>query len=57
MTGEEIEMPECVTCGTHVSRQFARVFADEDDEIYACLGCTANAGIAQVAVERSQENK
>ncbi|WP_440590507.1 DUF7563 family protein [Natrarchaeobius versutus] len=47
-------MPECNHCGAHVSERFARVFADEDGEIHACISCSANAGIAEVAKERAR---
>ncbi len=46
-------MPECDHCGAHVSRRFARVFADEQGRIRACPDCSANAGIAEAARERT----
>ncbi len=45
-------MPHCDNCDTHVSDQFARVFADDGGRIRACPGCAANAGIAQQVLER-----
>lgn len=30
----------CLGCDTHVSAEFARVFGDNDDTIYACLNCS-----------------
>lgn len=48
-------MPDCDYCGGHVSEQFARVFADENGRIYACPGCSANAGIAEAARRRLQD--
>ena len=48
-------MPQCDHCGAHVSDRFARVFADEYGRIRACPGCSANAGIAEVAKERAHE--
>jgi NAD-dependent SIR2 family protein deacetylase len=49
----ETQMPECDHCGAHVSRRFARVFADEQGRIRACPDCSANAGIAEAARERT----
>jgi hypothetical protein len=46
-------MPECVTCGEHVSRQFARVFSDDRGDVHACPSCASNAGIAEVARSRA----
>ncbi|WP_449272223.1 DUF7563 family protein [Halorussus halobius] len=48
-------MPECDHCGSHVSDKFARVFADEGGRLKACPSCSANAGIAEVARERTGE--
>ncbi|USZ69580.1 hypothetical protein NGM10_07565 [Halorussus salilacus] len=48
-------MPECDHCGAHVSERFARVFADAEGRIRACPACSANAGIAEVARQRSRE--
>jgi hypothetical protein len=48
-------MPECKHCSAHVSERFARVFADERGHVYACPGCSANAGIAEVARQRARE--
>lgn len=46
-------MPRCNHCGAHVSERFARVFGDENGTLRACLSCSANAGIAEVARERA----
>ena len=46
-------MPECNHCGAHVSKRFARVFADEGGQIRACPSCSANAGIAEVVRQRT----
>lgn len=48
-------MPKCDHCSSHVSDQFARVFADKYGRIHACPNCSANAGIAEVARERAAE--
>lgn len=46
-------MPECDTCGEHVSQQFARVFAADDGRIHACPSCASKAGIGEVTVARA----
>ena len=46
-------MPVCDHCGAHVSERFARVFGDEQGQVRACPSCSANAGIAEVAKERT----
>ena len=51
-TGEP--MSRCDHCGSHVSERFARVFADEDGRLDACPSCAANAGIAEVARDRTR---
>jgi hypothetical protein len=48
-------MPTCDYCDGHVSEGFARVFADEHGDVYACIDCSANAGIAEVARQRARE--
>lgn len=50
-------MPTCDHCGAHVSERFARVFADEDGRLRACVSCSANAGIAEVVLQRARETK
>ncbi|WP_168927074.1 DUF7563 family protein [Natronorubrum aibiense] len=47
-------MPKCDHCGAHVSERFARVFADQNGEVRACVSCSANAGIAEAAKERAR---
>lgn len=47
-------MPACDHCGAHVSERFARVFANEDGEIHACLSCSTNAGIAEASMQRAR---
>jgi hypothetical protein len=47
-------MSSCDHCGSHVSERFARVFADEYGRLNACPNCSANAGIAEVARERTR---
>jgi hypothetical protein len=50
-------MPECDHCGEHVSERFERVFADEYGQLFACPGCSANAGIAEAARYRAENGK
>ncbi|SEH17606.1 MULTISPECIES: DUF7563 family protein [Natronorubrum] len=47
-------MPTCDHCDAHVSERFARVFADENGEIHACISCSANAGIAEASRNRER---
>jgi hypothetical protein len=47
-------MPTCDHCDAHVSEQFARVFASDSGEVLACPACSANAGIAEVALQRAR---
>ncbi|MDR5672652.1 hypothetical protein RH858_05760 [Halalkaliarchaeum sp. AArc-GB] len=47
-------MATCDHCGSHVSEQFARVFADGQGQLNACPACSANAGIAEVARHRAR---
>lgn len=32
--------PNCNVCGSTVSHRFAKIFGDNDDEIYGCLECS-----------------
>lgn len=32
-------MPECESCGNHVSESFARVFGNQDNRIERCISC------------------
>jgi len=38
-------MPECVTCGSHVTEQFARVFGDNSDVVRRCIECSRAADL------------
>ena len=38
-------MPECVTCGNHVTERFARVFGDNKDVVRRCIGCSRAADL------------
>ncbi len=35
----------CLSCDTYVSADFARVFGNNEDTIYACLNCTTLAAL------------
>lgn len=48
-------MPNCNYCNSYVSNRYERVFADEDGRVLACPQCSAIAGVAEVARQRSQE--
>ena len=50
-------MPECENCGSHISERFKLVFGDESGAIYACVNCSANAGIGETTRNRSNRNK
>jgi len=47
-------MPQCDNCGEHISERFKRVFGDRAGNIYACLHCSANAGIGAVTRDRGE---
>jgi hypothetical protein len=36
---------QCQSCGNHVSRDFARVFGNNDGEVWACRDCTTATAI------------
>ena len=38
-------MPECLTCGNHVTERFARVFGDNKDVVRRCIGCSRAADL------------
>jgi hypothetical protein len=38
-------MQQCQNCGDHVTTRFARVFGDNEDEVWACLSCTTGTDI------------
>jgi hypothetical protein len=46
-------MPTCDNCDAHVSDNFARVFADDQGRILACVNCSATAGIAEESRRRA----
>lgn len=51
-------MPDCESCGSFVSADFARVFGNNDDTVQACLECTSMTEIIDggaVVSDRSAE--
>lgn len=42
-------MAYCYECNSHISDDFARVFADEDGIVWACPECAPQSGIAESA--------
>lgn len=36
-------MPECTTCGTHVTHEYVRVFGDNENSVNSCRNCQASA--------------
>lgn len=37
--GEQSAGNECLNCGTHVSKPFARTHGDQDGRVHACIEC------------------
>ena len=42
-------MPDCDECGAFVTKSFARVFGDNQDEVYACIDCRSNRALNEGA--------
>ena len=38
-------MPECQNCGEFVTREFAKVFGTNDDEVHGCLDCLGGTAV------------
>ncbi|WP_432764896.1 DUF7563 family protein [Halobaculum halobium] len=38
-------MPECTTCGNHVTEQFTRVFGDNRNVVRRCIECSRAADL------------
>lgn len=32
-------MSKCLNCGSHVTEDFAKVFGDQDDDVFHCINC------------------
>ncbi len=47
--GDEKTAPTCRNCGSQVTRQFARVFGDNQDVPHACPECAPNRTLARDA--------
>ncbi len=43
---EQINMPECSNCGSHVTSTFVRVFAVDENNIHGCPSCMTYAEIS-----------
>lgn len=41
--------PSCRQCDSQVSRQFARVFGNNDDVVFACPNCASMADLPELA--------
>lgn len=39
-TGHSKTQTVCHNCGSYVTKQFARVFGDNGDQVYGCLECS-----------------
>lgn len=39
-------MLECEGCGAHVTRAFARVFGDNNDDVVECLTCSTTRDLS-----------
>lgn len=50
-------MPECQNCKNHISDDFHRVFSDDNGDVNACPNCSAQAGIAEVSMDRRDEER
>lgn len=35
-------MPQCTTCGSHLTKDYLRVFGDNEDGVDSCVHCTAS---------------
>ena len=46
---EPVGRSHCRSCGGHVSAEFARVFGDQANEVYACLACARNGALVDGA--------
>ena len=45
--GSTLADTRCRNCGSHVSRQFVRVFGTDDNELYGCLDCSTARNLRQ----------
>jgi len=50
-------MPECVTCGNHVTEQFARVFGDNRDVVRRCIDCSRAADLDESPGQGEREQR
>jgi hypothetical protein len=47
----------CRTCNSQVSHQFARVFGDNDDVIFACPNCATMAELPHLASGAGRDDR
>jgi len=51
-------MPNCNSCGGHVTKQFVRVFGNNEDEVYGCGNCMATVDLINGdGTERGREDE
>jgi hypothetical protein len=50
-------MPHCNNCDAFVTRDFARVFGENDDEVYGCLDCVGATGVKNGAAKEGESRR
>jgi hypothetical protein len=45
-------MPKCRNCNAYVSKDFVRIFGDNDDEVYGCLECVGATAVKNGATKQ-----
>lgn len=45
-------MAKCQECGSHITAQFAKVFGNNNDDVFGCLHC---GGVAKSDKRHSQQ--
>jgi len=40
-------MPECQNCGSYVTRNFQRVFGDNQNNVQSCMDCGDRTGVRE----------
>jgi hypothetical protein len=49
-------MTECNNCGTFVTPQFARVFGDNEENVFGCPACTTFSDLIEGSASRRTRN-